>query len=222
MLAVARILDSVLAGVALAGLLAGPSPAQELGGRWYVKLFGGATFPQDDNFVLQEESPCIFMPCLWRGSGLSYDTGFTLGAAAGLKLTPNVAVELEYTYRGADMDLKKVGGNGTTDTNAFMVNGLYRFTPWSDSAWRPYLGAGLGGADLEIKDFGLYNDTSDRRFSFAYQVFGGLGYQVGPRLGLFGEVRAFRANGGDFESSGFLYSTTYRTIDLLFGATYAF
>jgi opacity protein-like surface antigen len=120
------------------GLLAGPSPAQELGGRWYVKLFGGATFPQDDNFVLQEESPCIFMPCLWRGSGLSYDTGFTLGAAAGLKLTPNVAVELEYTYRGADMDLKKlVGVDGTTDTNAFMVNGLYRFTPWSDSAWRP-------------------------------------------------------------------------------------
>jgi hypothetical protein len=35
-------------------------------------------------------------------------------------------------------------------------------------------------------------------------------------------VRAFRVNGGDFESSGFLYSTTYRTIDLLCGVTYAF
>lgn len=210
-----------LAGAALAGLLAGPAAAQGfgLGGPWYIKGFGGATFPQDDDFGVTDR--------LGGGpfdSGLSYDTGYILGFAAGLGVTPNVAVELEYAYRNADADLTDGGPSATTESNAFMVNGLYKFTPFgAGGQWQPYVGGGLGAADLNIGDtsFDIGGDL-DSDYNFAYQVIGGVGYAVNPNLSLLGELRFFGINDQDIENDDFKLKTTYHTVDLLFGVAYSF
>ena len=206
-----------LAGAALAGLLGGPVAAQGLGGPWYIKGFGGATFPQDDDFQLND-------PIGSFDTGLEYDTGYILGFAAGLGVTPNVAVELEYAYRNADAELKDSGGDsGKTESNAFMVNALYKFTPLgAGGQWQPYVGGGLGAADLNVESFDLVGGDLDSDYNFAYQVIGGVGYAVNPQLSLIGELRFFGINDQDFESNDLSFKSTYHTIDLLVGVTYSF
>jgi len=207
-----------LAGAALAGLVGGPAAAQGLmDSTWYIKGFGGATFPQDDDFELDE-----------RGAGplgdveASYDTGYILGFAAGVDVTPNIAVELEYAYRNADMETD--GGGNRTESNAFMVNALYKFTPLGATGqWQPYVGGGLGAADLNIEEVpSLAGGDLDSDYNFAYQVIGGVGYAVNPNLSLIGEIRFFGINDQEIENDLLSLKTTYHTIDLLFGATYSF
>ncbi len=72
--------------------------------------------------------------------------------SAGRRATrwsPNVAVELEYAYRNANADLKNLDVRGGVASNAFMANAIYTFDGMGpNAAFRPYLGAGLGAADL--------------------------------------------------------------------------
>jgi opacity protein-like surface antigen len=207
-----------LAGAALAGLVGGPAAAQGwMDSTWYIKGFGGATFPQDDDFELD-----------LRGgggsedTGLEYDTGYILGFAAGVDITPNVAVELEYAYRNADAEFKDTdSGDRTTESNAWMVNALYNFTP--HGPWQPYVGGGLGVADLNIEEIpGFAGGDLDSDYNFAYQLIGGVGYQLPSGWMLNGEVRYFGINDQDIESDALQAKTTYHTFDLLFGATYRF
>ena len=139
-------------------------------------------------------------------------------------MTPNVAVELEYAYRNADAELKNSGGDsGKTESNAFMVNALYKFTP---------LGARRPVAALrrrrprrgrpERRELRPVGGDLDSDYNFAYQVIGGVGYAVNPNLSLIGELRFFGINDQDFESDDLSFKSTYHTIDLLFGATYSF
>lgn len=207
-----------LAAMALAGLAAGPVAAQGLGGPWYIKGFGGATWPQSDDFELNEQASSDTLD-----SGLSYDTGYVLGIAAGLGITPNVAVEFEYAYRNADAELKGSNGDsGTTESNAFMANALYKFSPLgATGAWQPYAGGGLGMADLNVEGLDLDGDF-DSDYNFAYQLIGGVGYAVNPQLTLVGELRFFGINDQDLENNVYQFKTPYKTVDLLFGATYSF
>ena len=207
-----------LAGAALVGCMAVPASAQMLGGPWHVKGFGGVTIPQSDDFNINLRGAPDS-----ADSGLSYDNGYTLGIAAGLGVTPNVAVELEYAYRKADAELKGTGGdNGTTESNAWMANALYNFTPLGAAGeWKPYVGGGLGVADLNVEGLDLGGDF-DSDYNFAYQLIGGVGYQVTPTLTLPGEVRYFGINDQDLENNDLQFKTTYHTVDLLFGAQFAF
>jgi opacity protein-like surface antigen len=201
------------AGVALVLGATGASAQGFGGGSWYVKGFGGATFPQDDDFQLNE-----------RGVGkigraeLNFDTGYVLGIAGGFMATPNIAVELEYAYRNADADDIK------TESNAFMLNALYYFTPvGATGAWQPYAGGGLGTADLNIEkipDFAGGDFDSD--YNFAYQLIGGVAYNINPNFALTGEVRYFGINDQDLENDLLQFKSTYHTFDLLLGVSYAF
>lgn len=202
--------------LAVAG--AGTASAQGLGASsFYLKGFGGWTFPDDDTFQFNERGTGLS-----ASSGLNYDTGYTLGVAGGFDLTPNVAVELEYAYRNADATLKGTGDKGETESNAWMVNVLYNFTGFgTDGAWRPYVGGGLGVADLNVEKLDLAGDF-DSDYEFAYQLIGGIAYDVNPNWSLAGEVRYFGINDQDLSNNDFSFKTPFNTIDLLFGATYHF
>jgi opacity protein-like surface antigen len=189
---------------------------------WYVKGFGGLTVPQDDDFNLGV-----------RGGGsigsvdLQYDPGYVLGIAGGLMATPNVGVELEYAYRNADADVDVNGvgfGGHQTESNAFMLNALYYFTPTgTNSQWQGYAGGGLGMADLNIEEFdaGTGGDF-DSDYNFAYQLIGGIAYYVNPNVSLNGEARFFGINDQDLENDALSFKTTYQTFDVLFGVSYHF
>ena len=191
------------------------------GDSWYMKGFGGATFPQDDDFELD-----------LRGGGGSVDTGleyrhrlYARVRGAASSVTPNVAVELEYAYRNADAELKDSGGDsGKTKSNAFMVNALYKFTPHRRERAVAALRRRRASArpTSTSRASTLVGGDLDSDYNFAYQVIGGVGYAVNPNLSLIGELRFFGINDQDFENDVLSFKSTYHTIDLLFGATYSF
>ncbi len=195
-----RIEKGLLAAAVAAGLAvsAGSASAQS----WYLKGFGGATWPsgQEENLKLGNTN---------SGSRLKfdYDTGYTLGAAVGYDVTPNVAIEGEYAYRNASVstDLRSSGtstslpsNDGTS--NSIMFNALYKFNGMgANGAFRPYLGAGIGGANVSID---ANNASWDSGTLFAYQLIAGVGYTVTPQWTLFGETRWFATQGGTFDGPG--------------------
>jgi len=214
--------DGIAAWAALAAttlaLSATGVSAQVFGNdNFYLKGFGGLTVPQDDDFQLNERGGDAF-----ADTGLDYSNGYTLGIAGGYTMTPNLALELEYAYRNADASFKGTdSGDRKTESNAFMLNALYNMTPMGP--WQPYVGGGLGVADLNIEQIpGVDGGDFDSDYNFAYQLIGGVAYQLQSGWTLNGEVRYFGINDQDLENSELSFKSSYTTFDLLFGASYRF
>lgn len=208
-----------LAAGVLAIAAGGAASAQGLGGgSFYVKGFGGATIPQDDSFALKD----TLGTGAAVGSGLDYDTGYVLGIAGGYDLTPNVALELEYAYRNSDADLKGISGSGgSVESNAFMANALYKFDGIGpNGAFQPYVGAGLGAADMTFDP--NHASSFDGDYNFAYQVMTGVAYNLTPNWSLTGEVRYFAISDESRDNGAAKFDSGYETFDALVGATYAF
>jgi opacity protein-like surface antigen len=90
-----------------------------------------------------------------------------------------------------------------------------------NEAWRPYVGAGVGTANLEI---GVDGGDYERDWVLAYQLIGGVAYDVTPNWSLNGEVRWFATEGGRYNISGSSDNAKadWETVDVLVGATYRF
>ena len=187
------------------------------GGDFYLKGFGGLTVPQDDDFQLNERGSPVTEP-----TGFDFSNGYILGIAGGYNITPNVGLELEYAYRNADATFKDLtSSKRTTESNAWMVNALYNFT--ASGPWQPYVGGGLGVADLNAEQIpGVAGGDFDSDYNFAYQLIGGVAYQLPSGWTLNGEARYFGINDQDLENGDLSFKTTYHTFDLLFGASYHF
>lgn len=198
-----------------AGLFAGGAASAQAPGQLYLKAFGGATFPQSDDFTLHST-----LTGASAQSGLDFDTGYVAGFAGGYKITPNVAVELEYAYRSADVSVNKVSDGGKSSATAVMVNGIYKFDPMgATGAFRPYAGLGLGAAKQQVADVG---NTLTGDATFAYQLIGGVSYDLSPEFSLLGELRFFGINDQTLENDAFSFKSPYHTLDLLVGGTYSF
>jgi opacity protein-like surface antigen len=208
--------------IAALGLVAaGAASAQNFSiSNGYVKMFGGASWPDADSAGV-DNTPFNL--------SFDYDTGYTLGIAGGAFVTPNIALELEYAYRDADLDgtLRdpvtgdRVTDSGDTTSNSIMFNGIWAFdTMGATGQVRPYIGAGIGGANI---DTDLFDDNWDSDTLFAYQVFGGVGYDFAPNWSLLTEIRWFATEDGDFGGPGDLgFDTGYESFDLLVGVSYNF
>lgn len=204
---------AIIAGLAVT---AGSASAQS----FYVKAFGGLTVPQDDTFQLNERDSDVS-----RDTGFDFNSGYTLGIAGGYTLTPNIALEVEYAYRNANAEFKDTGlGEQSTESNAWMANAIYNFTPVGPTGqWQPYVGAGLGVADLSYEGIDSLNGGNfDSDYNFAYQLIGGVGYALNPNMTLVGEARFFGINDQDIDNSYYSFKTTYQTFDLLLGLNYKF
>ncbi|MFO1143638.1 MAG: OmpW family outer membrane protein [Amaricoccus sp.] len=205
------------AAVAAVGLGAGAASAQGLGGGgFYLKGFGGWTLPQNENFDLTDKATGLGAP-----SGFDYDSGYILGLAGGYTLSPNVALELEYAYRNANADLKNFDSRGDVTSNAFMANAIYTFQGMGpNGAFKPYLGAGLGAADVNAAESNASKLSG--AYNFAYQVITGVSYDLNPNVSLNGEVRYFGIADQNLENSDLKAKTPYNTFDALVGVTYHF
>jgi opacity protein-like surface antigen len=162
---------------------------------------------------------------------MSYDAGHILGIGLGRNLTPHLAAELEFAYRKADVDMKGIipqSFSGSVEAKALMLNGVYSFGPLgANRAWHPYVGAGLGRADLAVEeltadDSELLDDFEREHYGVAFQAMAGARYSVNSKIGIIGELRLFGMNGQGLENGWFSFETNYRTIDVLLGANYAF
>jgi opacity protein-like surface antigen len=185
------------------------------GGSWYAKGFGGATFPESDSTSI--EGTALPSDPEFK---LKFDTGYTLGAAIGYAFTPNIATELEYAYRRANLNQENEGGD--LSSNAFMLNAVYKLDGMgANGAWQPYFGGGLGVANVDVATDNFGDFTQDS--ALAYQLIGGVAYNFSPAWSLLGEVRWFGTEGGTYDgSNGRSFDATFSTIDLLVGAAYNF
>ena len=208
--------------VATAGLSASAVSAQGFAASdFYLKGFGGATWLQDQSGAVKDGGFKL-------GTGkANYDTGYTLGVAVGYDFAPNWAMELEYGYRKADTTTRIDGAvgdkfGGSTNSNAVMLNALYKFNPMgATGAVQPYLGGGLGWANMESKISGIGSFKRDN--ALAWQLIGGVGYAVSPDWTLLGEIRYFATDSGTLSGPGSLsWDAKLETFDLLVGAAYNF
>lgn len=214
---------SAVAGtVASAALAASAAMASAQGfslGDVYVKGFGGATWPSNFDTTLTEDGEQIALP------SFDHDTGYILGAAVGAAATPNISLELEYAYRRADFIVtdRDEGdqADGDTTTNAVMFNALYMFDGMgATGAVRPYLGAGIGGAKVKMGTAGQDFETDTL---LAYQLIGGVGYELNAKMSLYAEGRWFKTDSGRFEGPDLeSFDGNFETFDLLVGMRYAF
>ncbi len=142
------------------------------------------------------------------------DTGLALGVAAGYDFGNNIRIEGEIAYQKNDLDKASLLGvdvdlTGDTSSLALLFNGYYDFA--NESAFTPFISAGLGIAKVEVNDFNVPGsglpDSNDDDTVFAYQVGAGVGYAVNKKVTLDVKYRYFRTSDPDFDTATAEYSS---------------
>jgi opacity protein-like surface antigen len=191
-----KIVLTALAGVSLITVPAARAADGFLGNGFYGSLSGGLTSTRDSN---------------WDGFGASGNIGLANGAnfagALGLKVSPNIRTEVELSYRRANLNSVSLDGGGSASlgghltTWGLLVNGYYDFMP--DSKFNPWLSAGLGMAGhtgtLDSVPSVGFSSTSASDDVFAYQLGGGVDYNLSPQTALFAGYRYLGTTAPSFD-----------------------
>ena len=187
--------------VALLAMLL-PSAAWAQGSGWYVAGGLGASFPNDVDIGATVTA--------------ELDTGILGTAAVGASggAFGNFRVEAEVLYNTNDVSTLSVAGVGSVNaggdisTLGLMVNGYYDFD--TDSKWKPFIGGGIGGANVSINSLSAGGaQLDDDAWAFAYQVKVGVAYEFTQALAGTLGYRFFGTDDPDFvdSSSGAAFST---------------
>ena len=183
-------------GVLAAAFLLAPTAAlaQTSGPQWYGGFSGGLNVANDIDF---------FSGALSADIDTEFDTGYALSGVVGADFGDvweygGIRVEAELAYRSNDVDVHKTGGtalagsDGDVTALSGMVNVLHDFLPGADI--RPYVGLGLGFAQISYNDFGVTAIPAvldDEDTVLAYQAIAGASYALSPTLALTGDYRYF-------------------------------
>jgi opacity protein-like surface antigen len=157
----------------------------------------------------------------------SYDPGFNVGGAIGYNYG-SARAEAEIAYHRNDVDEVSafgigVPGDGTVSALSFMVNGYYDFHS-GNSPWVPYLGGGIGVAnvDADISVIGL-QFVDDSATVFAYQLMAGLGFNINPTTTLTMGYRYFGTTDPEFDDVfGVPFDSEYQAHEFNLGVRVAF
>lgn len=161
--------------VALGALLVTASAAnayEERWPKWYVGINGSLPFVSDSD---------VTGPGTVGIGDIEHDSpGWGAGASLGYKPAGSdsfldmMRFEIEYAYSATDIDT--IGGVTATDdvtVDAYMFNAFVDFV--NDTQFTPYIGAGIGWANVETSVPALGFDDSDD--VFAYQGRLGVSYE---------------------------------------------
>ncbi len=155
---------------------------------------------------------------------IGISNGYNFAGAIGFKLTPQLRLEGELSSMTADFDAIDLSGIGTfglggdLGSKLAMANIYYDF----DLNWKklqPFIGAGVGYGwhDGTINDLsGFSSDISESASGFAWQVGGGLKYNVADDMALIGAYRYL--DGQDLEFGG--YDINFGTHEIRFGLSW--
>ena len=181
-------------------LIASPALAQG----WYADFGGSYGF-----FEEQAISDTVIPGN--RGE-LALHDGFGVTAALGYGWQNGLRTEAELGYRRNGLDKVSGGAFGTRYTGdvdghvsalSGMVNLLYDYKTTSDLT--PYIGAGIGAANVTAVSDRLGVDGSD--LNFAYQFMGGIRYALTDRVSLRTGYRMFTTTAPEIRGSKGEYMT---------------
>lgn len=147
--------------------------SQQMMSDWYTELGAGAAF-QSETDISQSGFQATS----------DFDTGFIISGAVG-KQFQSLRGEGELLYLTNDFDSISIAGlgsaplDGDVSTFAGMVNVYYDFD--TGTMWRPFVGAGLGYANVSVDASIIGIPLADDDDSvFAYQFKAGVAYQYNP------------------------------------------
>jgi opacity protein-like surface antigen len=162
----------IRAGVMAAGAVlvaAGAAQAAEPWPKWYIALHGSLPFVGRTD-VSQGATNLGEMEFDNPGWGAGAALGYKPAGALG-----DMRFELEASRRETDVDtLAGISAADDVSVDAFMLNAFYDFHG-TGMALIPYLGAGLGWANVET-NLPVQN-VSNSDDMFAYQFMAGVGYE---------------------------------------------
>jgi len=218
----------------LAGLLAAVAPARAaaapLFGQFYFAIDGGVVALQDTTLNYNGTQPNF---------DLSYDAGWAVSGAAGWRVLDHYRLEFEISRRETDL-YNGYGyyyccccsnSNGSTDVTAYMVNGYYDFPVYGFWGFVPFIGAGVGRAQISQNIQGFFSQnvqgfngtlSNSSGHALAYQAIGGLEFPIIPRrLSTTLEFRYLGSSGPTFQDvNGFSYKADYNSYTFTIGLRY--
>ena len=148
------------------------------------------------------------------------DPAIVLNGAIGIELNPMVRVEGEIGFHFNTADQGGTATDWTFRTVSFMGNGYFDIP--TNSPLRPYVGAGVGFANvnLEADSFGFTSSDSD--LVGAFQLMAGLGFDFSPRATFTAGIRYFTTSDPNFSTVSGPIETEFTSYDILFGARFRF
>ena len=181
-LAIMLVAFAVVVGGVATPALAGP----------YFSVNGGAAWVEDSDLSVSG---------FGNIAEFSYETGYVVNAAFGNAYANGLRLELEIPYRTNDLDEISVLGPslGTIDGEVSawggMINVYYDFD--TGSAVKPFIGAGIGIADIELEIEGSSEDDN----VFAYQLMAGMGFAISKDVTLDLQYRFYATDDPEFDIS---------------------
>ncbi len=186
-------------GMAL--VAAGPIAAAQAAEGFYIGAHGGVVFLEDADIT--GAAPLIGS----ASAEVEFDTGFLAGGVVGYSFNKVFRVEAEVSYRDNDLDEGTALGSsapieGDITALAGMANVYFDFR--KGKSIRPYIGGGIGAANLDLEFdsiAGIPFSFSDSDAVFAYQAMAGVEYKITPRLSLGAEYRYFATTDPEFDDT---------------------
>ncbi len=142
---------------------------------WYIGLHGAMAFVGQEDV---DGNNSI--------TNIDQDTGYGYGAEIGYRIPAtsgewsNMRLAVEWHHQRADISgfgtpAGGAAGQGDIRVNAAMFNVFYDAAT-SMPEWRPYVGVGVGVADIQLKNASAAIPGGDSDNVFAWNLMAGLGY----------------------------------------------
>ncbi len=187
----------VLGVAMLAATIGAPPAAAEAPKEWgkfYVGTSVGAAFPQTDRTIVTASGG------IGTGSMTVHpETGYYVAGAVGYEFVDWVRLEAEVSYRGSDLDTTTLRGStvfagDNVTALAGMANVYLQPRRWAPFV--PFFGFGVGVARVTFDGTFLAPNISAGGFrdddtGFAWQLSGGIGYEIDEHWVLGVEYRYF-------------------------------
>jgi len=148
------------------------------------------------------------------GGTMDFDTGVAFNMNAGVELGGG-RLEAEFGYKNADVKAVSAFGNSATVDDSdvlilsYMLNGYIDIK--TESAIKPFIGAGVGLLDAEFRSSGF---NSDKDKEFGYQFMAGLGFKTDDLVTIDVSYR-YQGAPNDFSKNG--TSISYNSSNILLG-----
>lgn len=203
--------------IALAAVAGSPALAQDQGP--YVAFGGGYVIPNESELD-------------YSGAGappdaeVEWDNGWAAMLAGGYAWGNGLRTELEMSYRDNDVDSitpnpTGAASDGSVNALSFMANALYEFD--FGIGLKPYLGAGIGMARVEMEDVGLGGtQIEDGETSWAWQGIAGAAYGVSENVDVTLDYRYFSAPDVELNATAGSVDTDYENHTIMVGLRYTF